>query len=75
VRGRDEIDLICRDGTGRFVVEVKTRRGVYDPREAFDDRKRRAVKRIAHSFDIHRVDLVAVRLHRRGAEIRWQRNL
>ncbi|MEN8234198.1 MAG: YraN family protein [Actinomycetota bacterium] len=70
--GRDEIDLLVRDGQVLVAVEVKTGAGRDSrPWENFDDLKRARVRRAAGALGIHRVDLVAVQVHRGGATVRW----
>ena len=45
-----EIDLIAADGATLVFVEVKLRRGGFDPLEAVDERKQRHLSRVAFDF-------------------------
>lgn len=71
--GRGEIDIVARDETGRFAVEVKTGYDVPDfhPRWNFDRRKAEQVSRLARSIGLRRVDLVTVAFSEDGAVLEW----
>ena len=67
-----EIDLLV-DWQGALVaVEVKTRVGA-DPVEGLTDAKADALRRSGSRLEVRprRYDLIAVRLDRSGAEVRW----
>ena len=70
--GRDEIDLVARDGGEPVAVEVKTGVGRRSrPWESFDHAKSVRTRRAACSLSIWRVDLIAVQVHEEGAAVRW----
>ncbi|HEX7100605.1 MAG TPA: YraN family protein [Acidimicrobiia bacterium] len=71
--GAGELDVLAREGRTRVVVEVRTITGNEDPLGAFDAEKRAQVARLARRVGARRIDLVAVRLDARGAEVRWVR--
>jgi putative endonuclease len=68
--GRDEIDLLVGFGRALVAVEVKTRVGA-DPVEMFTSAKADRLRRAATALGAARCDLVAVRVDRRGAAVRW----
>jgi putative endonuclease len=72
-----EIDIIASGPDGRIAFEVKTSTDGVDPTEAVDRRKLDALERtMAHLHDpAQRLDVIAVRLTTRGAEIRWLRDV
>ncbi|RMF24949.1 MAG: YraN family protein, partial [Deltaproteobacteria bacterium] len=45
-----EVDLIALDGRTLVFIEVKLRRGRFDPLEAVDERKQRHLSRVAFDF-------------------------
>lgn len=65
-----EIDLLVGWHGERVAVEVRCRRGA-DPVQEISDRKVETVARAARAAGAGRVDLVAVRLDRLGATVRW----
>lgn len=76
-----EIDLLVRFGSERVVVEVRSVRAeeglaAPDPVDALSEEKLRRVCRLASTLRpaVARVDLVAVRFHRSGVDVRWLRN-
>lgn len=71
--GRGEIDIVARDRSGRFAVEVKTGYDVSDfhPRWNFDRRKAEQVSRLARSIGVRRVDLVTVAFGEAGVVLEW----
>ena len=76
--GGGELDLVVDLGGQRVVVEVRSVTAESgptsaDPTLAFDDAKARQVRRLASLLDppATRVDLVAVRFHRRGVDLHW----
>lgn len=76
--GGGELDLVVDLGGERVVVEVRSvtgeaRPNSADPTMSFDDAKARQVRRLAGLLDppAARVDLVAVRFHRRGVDLHW----
>ncbi len=71
--GRGEVDILALDGRSRVVVEVRTITGNHEPLEAYDSVKAAQVSRLAARVGADRVDLVAIRLSRRAAELRWVR--
>jgi putative endonuclease len=71
--GTGEVDIVALDGAHRVVVEVRTITGNHDPLRAFDPGKAARVGRLAARLGADRVDLVAIRLDREGAELRWVR--
>jgi Holliday junction resolvase-like predicted endonuclease len=70
--GADEIDLVMAWGPLLVAVEVKTRVGG-DPADQFTAEKARRFRRAGRGLrpPPGRYDLVAVRLGRAGAEVRW----
>jgi putative endonuclease len=70
--GRGEIDVVARHGGTTVAVEVRSR-WLEDPLDAFHDRKHRQVASLALALDppCGRVDLVAVRFHPGGVDLRW----
>lgn len=75
--GTGELDIVASDGSGRFIVEVKTvtpaagRAGA----DAVDDAKLAQLRRLGRLIDppVHRIDIVEVLLANDGAEVRWIR--
>ena len=67
-----EIDLVVRHGRTTVAVEVRSR-WMDDPVDAFDHDKHRQVSVLARTLDpaCGRIDLVAVRFHPGGVDIRW----
>lgn len=67
-----EIDLVARHGRTMVAVEVRSR-WMDDPIDAFDHDKHRQVAALARMLDppCGRIDLVAVRFHLGGVDIRW----
>ncbi len=45
-----EVDLVALDGETLVFVEVKLRRGCFDPLESVDERKQRHLSRVAFDF-------------------------
>jgi putative endonuclease len=77
-----EVDVVAEIDQTRVAVEVRSvttdRRGPLPPAhplDAFDDSKARQVRRLASLLGCSRVDLVAVRFHRGGADLHWIRNI
>jgi putative endonuclease len=78
-----EVDVVAEIDHKRVVVEVRSvttpnRQGPQPPAhplDAFDDSKARQVRRLASLLGCGRVDLVAVRFHRAGADLHWIRNI
>jgi Holliday junction resolvase-like predicted endonuclease len=68
--GGGDIDLVVDLAGARVAVEVRSR-WVADPLEAFDRSKLDRVWTLARMAGCGRVDLVAVRFDRRGAELHW----
>lgn len=73
--GRGEIDLICRSGRQRVVVEVRSVRGELRLDERFPSAKRRQVRSLAAAIGIHRVDLVGVAFSKSGIDVHWLRDV
>jgi len=76
--GRDELDLIARDGSRRIAVEVKSAVGrTVDPGEHLDARKAAALHRAMAALDppASRLDLVTVVFDAAGVAVRWSRNV
>lgn len=73
--GRGEIDLICRSGRDRVVVEVRSVRGELRLDERFPPAKRRQVRTLAGAVGVYRVDLVGVAFSNKGVEIHWLRDV
>ena len=69
--GRGEIDILARDGDILVAVEVRTITGDHDPLLAFDRAKAEQVERLGRAVGADRVDLVALKLTPRAAEMRW----
>lgn len=70
--GRDEIDLLARDGHALIAVEVKTGVGRHSrPWENFDDAKSARTRRAARSLAVRRIDLIALQVREEGAVVRW----
>ena len=78
-----EVDVVAEIDHTRVVVEVRSvttpnHQGPLPPAhplDAFDDHKARQVRRLASLLRCSRVDLVAVRFHRGGADLHWVRNV
>ncbi len=72
----DEIDIIATGPDGRIAFEVKTTTDGVDPAEAVDARKLDALDRAVAALPVPvgRLDLIAVKLTRSGAEVRWLRD-
>lgn len=68
-----EIDILVLHNGERVAVEVRSVTGREDPLGAFDRGKAAQVSRLAGRVGAGRVDLVAVRLDGRAAELRWVR--
>lgn len=68
-----EVDIVATDGRRRVVVEVRTITGDGEPLYAYGPVKASKVGRLARILRADRVDLVAVRLGREAAEVRWVR--
>lgn len=68
-----EVDIVATDGRSRVVVEVRTITGDGEPLDAYGPVKANKVGRLARILRADRVDLVAVRLCREAAELRWVR--
>lgn len=68
-----EVDIVATDGRSRIVVEVRTITGDGEPLDAYGPVKAYKVGRLARILRADRVDLVAVRLSREAAELRWVR--
>lgn len=73
--GRGEIDLICRSGRDRVVVEVRSVRGELRLDERFPFAKRRQVRALAGAIGVHRVDLVGVAFSDEGVAVHWLRDV
>ncbi len=71
--GSGELDILAMDGPRRVVVEVRTITGHHDPLDAYDPAKAAQVSRLAARVGADRVDLMAIRLGREAAELRWVR--
>lgn len=76
--GGGEIDLLIDLAGERAVVEVRSVSGEAgptgsDPVLAYDSEKARRVVRAARALHppVSRIDLVAVRFHRLGADLHW----
>ena len=71
--GRGEIDILARFPDALVAVEVKTRVGAGDPRQAYTKEKSDNVRRALGGLRPRpsRVDLVAVSLTATGADLRW----
>lgn len=71
--GRGEIDILARFPDGVVAVEVKTRLGGPDPREAFTATKAAHVRTAMRGVrpPPQRLDFIAVSLTPAGADIRW----
>lgn len=75
--GKGEIDLLARDESGVFAVEVKSAAapdGVH-PRWNFTDEKAARVVRSARSLGVRRVDLVTVLASEQGVVFEWHRRV
>jgi putative endonuclease len=78
-----EVDVVAKIDHTRVVVEVRSvtthdHHGSLPsahPLDAFDDSKARQVRRLASLLGCSRVDLVAVRFHRAGADLHWVKNI
>ena len=72
-----EIDIVVSGADGRIAVEVKTTTDGVDPTEALDHRKLEALNRAiaALPIGVQRLDVIAVRITPRGAEVRWLRDV
>ena len=78
-----EVDVVAEIDHTRVVVEVRSvttpdhqgRLPPAHPLDAFDDSKARQVRRLASLLGCNRVDLVAVRFHRTGADLHWVSNV
>lgn len=73
--GRGEVDLICRSGRDRVVVEVRSVRGELRLDERFPAAKRRQVRALAAAIGVYRVDLVGVSFSKSGIEVHWLRDV
>ena len=73
----DELDLIVVDGSTIVAVEVKTTSNGADPFEAVDEDKMYRIRRAvdAHTLDITRIDVIAVKIGREGATIHWVQSM
>jgi putative endonuclease len=71
-----ELDLIALDAGVRVAVEVRSR-WLEDPLISFDDTKLDRVWRSARTIQppCGRLDLVTVRFHPAGADLRWLPNM
>jgi putative endonuclease len=76
--GREEIDIIARDGSFVVIVEVKTRTGKYesDPREVVPRDKQRILVRAANAYMRYknhpgeiRFDIITIRLNANGHQL------
>jgi putative endonuclease len=77
-----EVDVIAEIDHTKVAVEVRSVTTDHvgplppaHPLDAFDDSKARQVRRLASLLGCSRVDLVAVRFHRGGADLHWIRNI
>ncbi len=78
-----EVDVVAEIDHTKAVVEVRSvttpnlpgPRPAPHPLDAFDDSKARQVRRLASLLGCGRVDLVAVRFHRSGADLHWIKNI
>jgi putative endonuclease len=78
-----EVDVVAEIDHTRVVVEVRSvttpdHQGPLPPAhplDAFDDSKARQVRRLASLLGCSRIDLVAVRFHRGGADLHWIKNI
>ena len=76
---RGEIDLHARFGATVVAVEVKTlivdRPADTDPLRSFTPSKAEQVRRLARRLNPRprRIDVMAVRAHRGGVDVRWVR--
>lgn len=74
--GKGEIDLLARDESGVFAVEVKSgTAGGGHPRWNFSDEKAARVVRTARSLGVRRVDLVTVLASEQGVVFEWHRRV
>ena len=74
--GKGEIDLLARDESGVFAVEVKSGSAAGGhPRWNFSDEKAARVVRAARSLGVHRVDLVTVSASEQGVAFEWHRRV
>lgn len=71
-----EVDIVGSGPEGRVAFEVKTSTDGVDPIEAIDRRKLDALEQAVAALPvpIRRLDVIAIRLNQRGAEIRWLRD-
>ncbi len=76
--GREEIDIIARDGLFVVIVEVKTRTGNYeiDPREVVPRDKQRILVRAANAYMRYknhpgevRFDIITIRMNANGHQL------
>ena len=75
--GKGEIDLLARDESGVFAVEVKSGSAAAGghPRWNFSDEKAARVVRAARSLGVRRVDLVTVSASEQGVAFEWHRRV
>lgn len=66
-----EIDILALDHGWKVAVEVRAITGPEEPLHAFGADKAGQVGRLARLVGADRVDLVAIRLTEKAAEIRW----
>jgi Holliday junction resolvase-like predicted endonuclease len=71
-----EIDIVASGADGRIAFEVKTTTDGVDPTEAVDRRKLDALERAIAALPatVQRLDVIAVMITVRGAEVRWLRD-
>jgi putative endonuclease len=72
-----EIDIVASGSDGTIAFEVKTTTDGVDPTESIDRRKLDALDRAIAGLPVavHRLDVIAVTITARGADVRWLRHV